>query len=105
MARRTESEIDRVIAPVVAEYADEDRHAAEEEAREQAASSVFSVRLSPATYRAVQEAAARAHLTPSALIRQWVTERVDESRGGDLASAVASLRRDIERLAGLVPPS
>lgn len=102
MARRTEVEIDRVIAPVVAEYADEDRHAAKEEVQEQAASSVSSVRLSPATYNAVRVAAARAPLTPSALIRQWVTERVD-ANSGDLTSAVAALSRDVERVAGLLP--
>jgi len=72
---------------------------------EAAASAVFSVRLPPATYEAVRAAAARAHLTPSALIRQWVTERVEETGSGDLATAVATLRRDVERVADLVRPA
>ena len=65
----------------------------------------FSVGLSPATYDAVRAAATRAHLTPSALIRQWVTERVEETNSTDLATAVATLRHDVERVADLVRPS
>lgn len=79
MTTRNESEIDQRLAATAAEYVGEDKAAAEEEAGEAVASAVFSVRLAPATHEAVRAAAARAHLTPSALIRQWVTERVEES--------------------------
>ena len=105
MATRSEAEIDRRLAPTAAEYVDEEHSAAEEESREATASAVFSVRLPPATYEAVRAAAARAHLTPSVLIRQWVTERVEETGSGDLARAVATLRRDVERVADLVRPA
>ncbi len=104
MTTRTESEIDQQLAATAAEYVDEERAAAEEEAREATASAVFSVRLAPATYEAVRAAATRTHLTPSALIRQWVTERVQETADSDLTTAVAALRRDVERVAGLVRP-
>ncbi len=104
MTTRTEIEIDQQLAATAAEYIDEERAAALEEAREATASAVFSVRLAPATHEAVKAAAARAHLTPSALIRQWVTERVQETDDSDLTTAVAALRRDVERVAGLVMP-
>jgi len=104
MTTRTEAEIDQQLAATAAEYVDEEQAAAEE-ARETTASAVFSVRLAPATHDAVRAAAARAHLTPSALIRQWVTERVEETGDSDLTTAVAALRRDVERVAGLVRPA
>ncbi len=102
MTMRTENEIDKQLAATAAEYLDEERAAAEEDAREAKASAVFSVRLAPATHEAVRAAAARMHLTPSALIRQWVTERVQEAEDTDLSAAVGALRRDVERVAGLV---
>lgn len=105
MATRPETEIDRLLAPTAAEYINEEQATAEEESREAPASTVFSVRLSPATYDAVRAAATRAHLTPSALIRQWVTERVEGTNSTDLATAVATLRHDVERVADLVRPS
>jgi predicted HicB family RNase H-like nuclease len=105
MSNRTDAEIDQALATTAAEYAEEDRAAAAEETREAANSRVFSVRLSPTVYDAVREAAERAHLTPSALIRQWVSERVEDTGQGDLANAVAALRRDVERLAELAPPA
>ncbi len=105
MTTRTEAEIDQQLAATAAEYVDEEQAAAEEEARETTASAVFSVRLAPATHDAVRAAAARAHLTPSALIPQWVTERVEETGDSDLTTAVAALRRDVERVAGLVRPA
>jgi predicted HicB family RNase H-like nuclease len=105
MTTRTEAEIDQRLAATAAEYVGEEQAAAEEEAREATASAVFSVRLSPATHEAVRAAAARAHLTPSALIRQWVTERVEETGDSDLPTAVAALRRDVERVADLVRPA
>ncbi|MGI8537230.1 MAG: hypothetical protein ACR2K2_12195 [Mycobacteriales bacterium] len=105
MTTRTEAEIDQRLAQTAAEYVGEEQAAAQEEAREAAASAVFSVRLPSATYEAVRSAAARAHLTPSALIRQWVTERVEEPGDSDIATAVAALRRDVERVAALVRPA
>lgn len=106
MTIRSEAEIDRLLASTSAEYADEERAAAEEESHAATASTVFSVRLQPAVYEAVKIAAGRAHLTPSALIRQWVTERVDATgEDEDLATAVATLRRDVERVAALVRPA
>ncbi len=67
---------------------------------------MFSVRLQPAVYEAVKAAAGRAHLTPSALIRQWVTERVEATdEENDLATAVATLHRDVERVAALIKPA
>lgn len=105
MTSRPETEIDELLAPTAAEYVEEERAAAEEESRDAAASAVFSVRLSPSTYDAVRAVATRAHLTPSALIRQWVTERVQETDSADLATAVAALRRDVERVADLVRPA
>lgn len=105
MATRPEADIDRVLAATATEYVDEEHEAAEEETREAVASAVYSVRLPPAIYEAVRAAAARAHLTPSALIRQWVTERVEGAIGGDLVQAVATLRRDVERVADLVRPA
>ncbi|MDQ3887071.1 MAG: hypothetical protein M3308_08745 [Actinomycetota bacterium] len=106
MATRSEAEIDQRLAPTAAEYVDEEEDAAaEEESREAAAAAVFSVRLPQGTYEAVRAAGARAHLTPSALIRQWVTERLEEAGSGDLATAVATLRRDVERVADLVRPA
>ncbi|MGH4001027.1 MAG: hypothetical protein ACRDTJ_26600 [Pseudonocardiaceae bacterium] len=106
MTIRSEAEINRLLAPTAAEYADEERAAAEEESHATTASTVFSVRLHPAVYEAVKAAADRAHLTPSALIRKWVTERVEATdEENDLASAVATLRRDVERVAALVRPA
>ncbi len=105
MTTRTEAEIDQRLAETAAEYVGEEQAAAREEAREAMASAVFSVRLSSATYAAVRSAAARAHLTPSALIRQWVTERVEEPGDSDIATAVAALRRDVERVADLMRPA
>jgi len=105
MTTRTEAEIDQRLAATAAEYVEEEQAAAEEEAAEAAASAVFSVRLPPATYDAVRAAATRAHLTPSALIRQWVSERVEETGTSDLSTAVAALRRDVERVADLVRPA
>lgn len=104
MTTRTEAEIDQRLAGTAAEYVDEEQAAAEEELREAAASAVFSVRLPPAIHEAIRAAAARMHLTPSALIRQWVSERVEETGSSDLATAVAALRRDVERVADLVRP-
>lgn len=105
MSNRTDAEIDQELAATAAEYADEDRAAAAEEAREAANSRVFSVRLSPSVYDAVRDTAERAHLTPSALIRQWVSERVEDTENNDLASTIAALRRDVDRLAELAPPT
>ncbi len=105
MTTRTEAEIDRRLAATAAEYVEEEQAAAEEDAAAAAASAVFSVRLPPATYDAVRAAATRAHLTPSALIRQWVSERVEETGTSDLSTAVAALRRDVERVADLVRPA
>jgi predicted transcriptional regulator len=106
MTIRSEAEINRLLASTAAEYADEERAAAEEESPAATASTVFSVRLQPAVYEAVKTAAGRAHLTPSALIRQWVIERVEaREEETDLASAVATLRRDVERVAALVRPA
>jgi len=102
MTARSEAEVDRLLAPTAAEYLEEEKAAAQEESREAAAASaVFSVRLTPSTYEAVRAAALRAHLTPSALIRLWVIERVEEGSSHDLATAVATLRRDVERVAAL----
>lgn len=100
-----DAKIDRELAEVAAEYAEEDRAAAAEEARDAANSRVFSVRLSPTVYEAVREAAERIHLSPSALIRQWVSERVEDKGQDDLASTIAALRRDVERLAKLARPA
>jgi predicted transcriptional regulator len=105
MSNRTDAEIDQALAVTAAEYDEEDRAAAAEEARAAANSRVFSVRLPPDVYEAVREAAERTHLTPSALIRQWVSERVENTGGNDLASTVAALRRDVERLAEFTPPA
>lgn len=106
MTIRSEAEFNRLLASTAAEYADEERAAAEEESPAAAASTVFSVRLQPAVYEAVKAAAVRAHLTPSALIRQWVTERVDTTdNDNDLLAAVATLRHDVERVASLVRPA
>jgi predicted HicB family RNase H-like nuclease len=106
MTTRTEAEIDQRLAATAAEYVEEEQAAASEEAASAASSSaVFSVRLPPATYDAVRAAATRAHLTPSALIRQWVSERVADTGTSDLSTAVAALRRDVERVADLVRPA
>jgi predicted HicB family RNase H-like nuclease len=103
MSNRTDTE--QALAATAAEYVAEDRAAAAEEATEAAHSRVFSVRLAPEIYDAVRTAAERAHLTPSALIRQWVSERVWDTGQGDLARTVAALRRDVERLTELAPPA
>lgn len=109
-----EEELRRKLAESAAEYADEERAAAEEEIREREerdrASLVYSVRLPREVYDAVRALAEQQHLTPSALIRQWVSERVDqaqptEKNDGDLTDAVATLRRDVERLARLTRPA
>lgn len=105
MSHRTDAEIDQALAAAAEEYEAEDRAAAQEEAREEAVSRVFSVRLSPSIYDAVRDAAERAHLTPSALIRQWVSERAEDTGQDDLAATVAALRRDVERLAKFAPPA
>ena len=101
----SQARIDKMLEATGNEYADEDRAAAAEEAREAANSKVFSVRLSPAVYAAVRDAAERAHLTPSALIRQWVSDRAEETQQTDLASTIAALRRDVERLERLNRPA
>lgn len=105
MTKRSEAEIERMLDATAAEYVDEERAAAAEEAREAAHSKVFSVRLSSEVYDAVRVAAERAHLTPSALIRQWVSERAEDTEQTDLAATVAALRRDVERLARFAPPA
>lgn len=105
MGNRPEADIDQLLSAAAAEYDVEDRAVAEEESREGGASAVFSVRLPPDVYDAVRAAASRAHLTPSAVIRQWVTERTLEGGTGDLATAVAALRRDVDRVASLVEPA
>ena len=105
MTDRTDAEIDQTLAATAAEYSEEDRTAAAEEAQEAAHSRVFSVRLSPSVYDAVRDAAERAHTTPSALIRRWVSERVEDSGDDDLTSTIAALRRDVERLAQFAPPA
>lgn len=98
---RSEREIDRLLAATAAEYAAEEQAAAAEEAGEATTSSVFSVRLPAEVHAAVRAAAYRAHLTPSALIRRWVTEQVTQPAGSDL---VAALRRDVDRVAALIDP-
>ena len=103
MTERSEAEIDRILAATAEEYADEDRAAAAEEEREAANSRVFSVRLPADVHEAVRQAARQARSTPSALIRQWVSERVADTEQNDLATAVSALRRDVERLARLAP--
>lgn len=105
MTRRTEAEVDRLLADTAAEYVDEERDAAIMETQEAAGSAVFSVRLPPAVYDAVRQAAARVHLTPSALIRQWVSERVEDTGTDDLTSAIATLQRDVDRLANIARPA
>jgi hypothetical protein len=62
---------------------------------------VFSVRLTPELYAAVRDEAERVHLTPSAMIRQWIFDRIDAG-AGDLNGAIASLRHDVERVEKLV---
>lgn len=104
MTRRSEHEIDRVLAPIAAEYIPEEAAAAEE-AREATVSSVFSIRLHPDVHEAVKLAASQLHTTPSALIRRWVTERVEAASQGDLPAAVAALQRDVETIAALVVPA
>lgn len=109
-SKEVDALIDERRAEIRTEYADEERAAAEEELLERAArdqaSSVYSVRLPPAVYQAVREAADRAHLTPSSLIRQWISERVGTGDGlDDFGDALASLRRDVERLAKLARPA
>lgn len=105
MTERSEAAINRLLDVTAAEYIDEERDAAAEETQEAANSRVFSVRLSPPVYDAVRVAAERAHLTPSALIRQWVSERVEDAEQTDFATTIAALRRDVERLAKLAPPT
>lgn len=105
MTRRTEAEVDRLLAQTAAEYVDEERDAAIEETHEAAGSAVFSVHLPPAVYDAVRQAATRAHLTPSALTRQWISERVEDTGADDLSSAIATLRRDVDRLADIAKPA
>lgn len=104
MAKRTDPDIDAALVPTAAEYIEEEAHAAREEAQAATASAVFSVRLSPSK-DAVRAAAAQQNVIPSALIRQWVTQRVEQTGQGDLATAVAVLRHDLERVADLVPRS
>jgi hypothetical protein len=105
----TDRQRDELLLQVAAEHESEDRAAAEEEvARERldARSHVFSVRLSPEVYDAVRDRAESEHLTPTALIRQWVSERIEAAQGpDDPAAAVASLRREVERVARLVRPT
>lgn len=109
-SKGAETRLDQRLAQLREEYPDEERAAAEEETTERderdRASSVYSVRLPRDVYDAVRDAAQHAHLTPSALIRQWVSERVAAGEGpDDLSDAVASLRRDVERVAKLVRPA
>lgn len=108
--KHIEEQLNRRSAELAAEYAEEERLAAEEEIRERderdRKSSVYSVRLPPAVYDAVRVLAEQQHLTPSALIRQWISERVDEpGEAGDLTAAVAELRRTVERVAKLARPA
>ena len=51
MSKRADIEIDRKLSDTAAEYAEEERAAAAEEARDVANSRVFSVRLSPGVMR------------------------------------------------------
>ncbi|MGH3495076.1 MAG: hypothetical protein ACRDQ1_17835 [Sciscionella sp.] len=107
--KHIEEQLNRRSAELAAEYAEEERAAAEEEIRERderdRKSSVYSVRLPPTVYEAVRELAEQRHLTPSALVRQWISERVDDPGGDDLTAAVADLRRNVERVAKLSRPA
>jgi len=105
MTRRSEHEIDRVLAPIAAEYIPEEAAAAAEEAREATVSTVLSVRLHPDVHEAVKLVASQLRTTPSALIRRWVTERVESASQVDLPAAVAALQRDVETIAALVVPA
>lgn len=109
-SKDVEAKLNARSAKLHAEYAEEERLAAEEEVRERderdRKSSVYSVRLPPAVYEAVRVLAEAQHLTPSALIRQWISERVDEpADADDLTAAVAELRRNVERVANLARPA
>ncbi|MDQ2707702.1 MAG: hypothetical protein M3Z25_08740 [Actinomycetota bacterium] len=106
MTTRPEAEIDQLLVASAVEFADEERSAAEEESSVATASAVFSVRLPPDIHEAVKVAASRAHTTPSALIRRWVSERVEQAADpAGLTAAVAILRRDVERVADLIRPA
>jgi predicted transcriptional regulator len=98
-------DINALLAPTAMEYDAEEHAAGEQEVREAEAdtsSLVFSVRLSPDVYASVRAAASRAHLTPSALLRQWVSERVELGPNEDRGAVVAALRRDVDRVARLL---
>lgn len=99
----------RRLAQIAAGYAEEERAAAGEEIREREerdqASLVYSVRLPRDVYDVVRAIADREHLTPSALIRRWVSERAQEDDQDDIGEAMASVRREVDRLARLVRPA
>jgi hypothetical protein len=75
MTMRSEAEINRLLASTAAEYADEERAAAEEESQAATASTVFSVRLQPAVYEAVKTAAGRAHMTGNEVLTDTRVQR------------------------------
>lgn len=104
MAKKTEAHIDELLDRVRADYQDEERLTADEEQRENLTSNVFSLRLFADLHTKVRRIATERHTTPSALLRQWVAERVEqeqEAQSSDLAAAVTALTRDVERIRAL----
>lgn len=87
-----------------AAWADEEREAAEEEVL-MARVGVLDVMLGPDLYNVVREQALREHTSPHALVTRWVAERVADRAADDPETAVADLRRDVERVAKLMRPA
>lgn len=82
----------------LARIAEEEREAMEAEVREYQTGR-YAVRLTPDEQRLVHEMAARAHVGPTVLLHQWISERIDRETdtSGELGDALEAIRRDLER--------
>ncbi len=100
--KKADPELERHLAERRAEYADEEREAAEYEMF-QARAGIVDVTLPKDVYAAVRDIATKQKTTPHALLRDWAIERlaaVDAAE--DAAAVVADLRRDVERVARMI---
>ena len=103
--QKADPQLSRHLAELRAEYADEEREAAEHEMF-QARAGIVDVRLPRDVYAALRELATKHKTTPQALLRDWAIEHLAaDNEPNDAASAIADLRRDIEKLAKLVRPA
>lgn len=92
-------ELQRQLAATRAEYAEEEREAAEEEARDYAIGK-YELYLSKDEQRVVHELAERMHLGPNAVLHGWIRAGIERETdtSGELGEALEAAKRDLERV-------